>query len=60
VTPHESALAEAPGRAEAASRPRRVVSSRALFGDEQEVIILHAGGEYRLRITKAGKLILTK
>ena len=26
----------------------------------REVILLHEGEEYRLRITKAGKLILTK
>lgn len=37
-----------------------VISSQELFRDQQEVIILHAGEEYRLRITSNGKLILTK
>lgn len=39
--------------------PRRVFST-ALFRDEREVIIVHHGLEYRLRVTKAEKLILTK
>lgn len=39
---------------------KSVVSSQELFGDRQEIIILHAGEEYRLRITSNGKLILTK
>ncbi len=39
--------------------PRRV-SSTALLRDEREVIIVHRGQEYRLRVTKAEKLILTK
>jgi hemin uptake protein HemP len=32
----------------------------AVFGASREVILVHGGQEYRLRITKAGKLILTK
>ncbi len=31
-----------------------------LFAGRTEVIIRHAGADYRLRITRAGKLILTK
>lgn len=38
----------------------RVVSSEALFAEWREVRILHRGEEYRLRLTKTGKLILTK
>jgi hemin uptake protein HemP len=38
----------------------RRVSSMALFGDERELVIVHHGQVYRLRITKADKLILTK
>jgi hemin uptake protein HemP len=34
--------------------------SRDLFRGRREVVILHAGHEYVLRITKADKLILTK
>lgn len=32
----------------------------AVFGACREVILVHRGQEYRLRITRAGKLILTK
>jgi hemin uptake protein HemP len=32
----------------------------AVFGAGREVILVHRGQEYRLRITRAGKLILTK
>lgn len=38
----------------------RRVSSTALFRDGREVIIVHRGQEYRLRITRSDKLILTK
>ena len=39
--------------------PRRVQST-ALFRGEREVVIVHRGQEYRLRITRMEKLILTK
>lgn len=42
-----------------AAVPRRL-SSTTLFRDDREVVIVHRGQEYRLRITKADKLILTK
>ena len=38
----------------------RVVRTQELFGSHREVIIKHGEEEYRLRITKADKLILTK
>jgi len=38
---------------------RRIPSSE-LFAEAREVQIEHAGETYRLRMTKAGKLILTK
>jgi len=38
----------------------RRVHAAELFGDEREVLILHAGQAYRLRVTASGKLILTK
>lgn len=41
-----------------AARPR--LSSGDLFRGRREIVILHAGHEYLLRITKADKLILTK
>lgn len=39
---------------------RQPIPSERLFGQTGEVRILHRGEEYRLRITRAGKLILTK
>lgn len=38
----------------------RTITSAELFGNLREIIIFHAGEEYRLRITSNGKLILTK
>jgi hemin uptake protein HemP len=35
------------------------VTSEALLGLRQELVILHKGREYRLRLTQNGKLILT-
>jgi len=42
----------------AAALPRRI-SSESLLGTEREVVIVHNGREYRLRLTQLGKLILT-
>ena len=39
--------------------PRRI-HSPALFRGNREIVILHGGAQYRLRITKGDKLILTK
>jgi hemin uptake protein HemP len=39
---------------------KQSITSAELFGDHQEIIILHAGKEYRLRITSNNKLIMTK
>jgi hemin uptake protein HemP len=36
------------------------LSSEELIGSAREVLIRHAGFDYRLRITRQGKLILTK
>lgn len=38
--------------------PKRV-SSDLLLGPHRELVIVHGGREYRLRITQNGKLILT-
>lgn len=35
------------------------VTSETLLGRSQELVILHKGREYRLRLTQNGKLILT-
>ena len=42
----------------AKEEPRRT-SSQALLGAQRELLILHNGREYRLRLTQNGKLILT-
>jgi hemin uptake protein HemP len=44
----------------AGGRPKPRVKAAAFFGGGREVIIEHAGQEYRLQLTKRGKLILTK
>lgn len=38
--------------------PKRIVSTE-LLGDGRELVIVHNGREYRLRLTQNGKLILT-
>ncbi len=38
----------------------RCFRSDDLFGASREVLIEHEGGHYRLRLTQANKLILTK
>jgi hemin uptake protein HemP len=35
------------------------VSSEVLLGAKKELVIVHNGREYRLRLTQNGKLILT-
>ncbi len=47
------------GTASSASNPREL-PSRELFGEANEILILHEDARYRLRITRQNKLILTK
>jgi hemin uptake protein HemP len=49
-----------PGTRAAESGAVRRVESASLFQRGREVVIVHHGQEYRLRITKSDKLILTK
>ncbi len=51
---------DAPRTEAAASNARRSVASDDLFQGLRELVILHRNDEYRLRSTRAGKLILTK
>jgi hemin uptake protein HemP len=44
----------------AVQAPRLRLHSKELFGTAHEIVIEHAGDEYRLRLTRQGKLILTK
>lgn len=50
---------QAPRPAQRPSLPD-TVPAELLFRGRQEVLIRHNGEHYRLRITKSGKLILTK
>lgn len=36
------------------------IDSKVLFGNNNEVLILHEGATYKLKITRFGKLILNK
>jgi hemin uptake protein HemP len=42
------------------SIPRPALHSDDLFRGTHEIVIVHGTEQYRLRITRAGKLILTK
>jgi len=44
----------------AAGAPMIRLRSTEVFRGRREVVIIHRGQEYRLHITKADKLILTK
>lgn len=44
----------------AESLGKRVIRSEELFGGRREVLIEHDHDQYRLLITRAGKLILNK
>ncbi len=39
---------------------KRVFRSEELFKNDREIVIVHGESQYRLQITKAGKLILNK
>jgi hemin uptake protein HemP len=45
---------------EAPAADRKVLRSEELFGNAREVTIRHNGQEYRLQVTRNGKLILIK
>ena len=49
---------ELPEGGSLSSSPR--IQSADLFNGRREIVIVHQGMEYRLHITKADKLILTK
>jgi hemin uptake protein HemP len=51
-------MAGAPAMNDGAARP--TVHSTDLFQGGKELVIRHGSEEYRLRITRTGKLILTK
>jgi hemin uptake protein HemP len=47
-----------PDAADDPATPARIESAQ-LLGRARELVILHAGREYRLRVTQNGRLILT-
>jgi len=47
-------------KAEAGAPAIKRVAVDELLGGKREIVLLHAGEEYRLRVTSNGKLILTK
>ena len=53
-----AAQASSPVAARAGRKPR--IESERLFDGSSEIVIVHRDEEYSLRITKNGKLILTK
>jgi len=55
-----AAQGASPARAGQAATSPAVIDSGVLFGKGRELVILHAGVAYRLRITRQNKLILTK
>lgn len=56
---HEKPSAQTPESSNCGVHPA-VLESNALFADRSELLIRHDGHEYRLRITRQNKLILTK
>ncbi|MBM1170514.1 hemin uptake protein HemP [Microvirga arabica] len=40
--------------------PAKEIDVASLIGASREVVLLHRGERYRLRVTASGKLILTK
>jgi hemin uptake protein HemP len=53
-------MADSDKTAQNAQIPPRSIDSAALFAGSNELIIIHNGSPYRLRITRQDKLILTK
>ena len=47
-------------KASAPARPSQAIDVQSLLQGGNEVRLLHRGVEYRLRVTRQGKLLLTK
>jgi hemin uptake protein HemP len=56
----KSSQGDGPSAAQPVAKMPRMILSRDLMGDDKVMIIRHEQEVYRLRITAAGKLILTK
>ncbi len=55
----EGASSAATATEKAGLTPVRRVSAGELFGGARELLIMHNGREYHLRVTQQGKLLLT-
>jgi hemin uptake protein HemP len=55
-----AAVAPSAEPAHAAPESLRKIDSALLLQHEREIVIVHRGQEYHLRVTKLDKLILTK
>jgi hemin uptake protein HemP len=51
---------ETENEADRKDQPAREVPAEAVFGKDREIVIVHDGSRYRLRITRKNKLILQK
>ncbi|WP_375459397.1 hemin uptake protein HemP [uncultured Enterovirga sp.] len=49
-----------PDRGSRTGQQPKSVDTVALFGGSREVVLVHRGENYRLRLTQSGKLLLTK
>jgi len=59
-TPAEQPATASANQAEQKTANEQVLASATLFAGRKEVVIQHDGHDYRLRITRQNKLILTK
>jgi hemin uptake protein HemP len=59
-TMHRSGNPSTEPNAPLSAQKKNRIESRHLFQDHNEIIIVHQNEEYSLRITRNGKLILTK
>lgn len=51
---------EVPGARRSGQEPLPEYDTGTLFAGRREIVIRHAGADYRMKITKQGKLILNK
>ena len=56
-SPEQKIEADRAGRTGQQPKP---VDTATLFGGGREVVLIHRGEPYRLRLTQSGKLLLTK
>lgn len=60
MKPSQNTSPPAPPASATRHAEQPIVNAQQLFGDKRELVIVHNGERYRLRITANDKLILTK